>query len=372
MGKLVTIRGIYPRRKKDGDYWAYRFKVKGVPYSKTTDLKATNSKLAAAAAMEEHRRLVKSGLISSGCPTLHDAVEKFMRWSEAEHRDHPNTARRQKVSLNVLKAFCGDLKPIGDITPGDLDDFKTWRRENLIKEVTIRHDLHALSQLMQYAERHRWLSENVVRKVQVPSDSESRNERVLTGHEEDIYFRAAVPGTVIHDVTRLMRLQGLRPSETLALRNDDVDLETTTVQVQRSLDSSGRVTMTKSTAGRRELRLADEATVILGRRIGTNSPWVFPGKKQGRPYTYSGLVGCHDRILEKIGFGFDIYAFRHTFATEFYRHTRDLELLRKVLGHADLKTVQRYVHLSQEDVSEALKGFHRTQAKRRRRSDVVQ
>ena len=253
-----------------------------------------------------------------------------------------------------------------------MDDFKTWRRENLIKEVTIRHDLHALSQLMQYAERHRWVSENVVRKVQMPSDSESRNERILTGDEEDIYFRAAVPGTVIHDVTRLMRLQGLRPSETLALRNDDVDLETTTVQVQRSLDSSGRVTMTKSTAGRRELRLADEATVILGRRIGTNSPWVFPGKKQGRPYTYSGLVGCHDRILEKIGFGFDIYAFRYTFATEFYRHTRDLELLRKVLGHADLKTVQRYVHLSQEDVKEALKSFHRTQAKRRRRSDVVQ
>ena len=69
-------------------------------------------------------------------------------------------------------------------------------------------------------------------------------------------------------------------------------------------------------------------------------------------------MGAHDRVLERIGFGFDVYSFRHTFATDLYRHTKDLALVAKVLGHANLRTVQRYVHLSQEDVTTSLKGFH--------------
>ncbi len=367
------VRGVYPRKRREGQYWAYRFKVQGRQYSGTTDLKVTASNLAAAAAaMEKHKAQVSAGkTVSSVTVTLRDAAKQFIVWSESEHREHPNTARRQKVSLNVLQEFFGGDKTLRSITAGDLDDFSAWRRENLIKDVTIRHDLHALSQMLQYAERHKWVAGNVVRQTRVPSDSASRNERILSSDEESLYFRVATPGTVLYDLCKLMRLQGLRPGEALALSKQDIDLEGRTVSVRRSLDPSGRPVLTKSKAGKRELDLADEAVVILGRRIGGRSPWMFPGKKPGRPYTYSALVGCHDRILEKIGFGFDIYTFRHTFATEFYRHTRDLELLRKVLGHADLKTVQRYVHLSQQDVSDALKSFHQAQAKLRRAPAAV-
>ncbi len=253
---------------------------------------------------------------------------------------------------------------LSEIIGGDLDDFKEWRRENFVREVTIRHDLHAASQLFQYAQRKRWIEDNPVRDVKVPSDADSRSERVLTSAEEAIYFRTATPGTTPNDVTKLMRLHGLRPGEALALKNDDIDLDDRTLRIERSLDASGKVTPPKRPSSRRTLALSDEAYAILCRRTASGSLWVFPGKKPGRPYTYSGLVGCHDRILAKIGFGFDIYAFRHTFATEFYRYSRDIELLRKVLGHADLKTVQRYVHLSEEDLADAMRKFHRDRDER--------
>ena len=104
--------------------------------------------------------------------------------------------------------------------------------------------------------------------------------------------------------------------------------------------------------------MADESVAILGRRMAGSALWIFPGKKSGRPYTYSGLVGAHDRVLERVGFAVDIYSFRHTFATDLYRHTKDLALVAKLLGHANLRTVQRYVHLSQQEVSEEVKRFH--------------
>ncbi len=356
-------RGMRVRGKGGVDRWAYRFKVRGQTYAKTTDLKATVSNQAAAIAlMEAHRKQVVEGT-ARRVISFNEAVEMFMRWSAMEHRDHPNTARRQQVSLNVIKAVFGD-RSLDSITAGDLEELKSWRRENLIREVTIRHDIHALSQLMQYGQRKGWVEKNVVREIKIPSDNESRNDRVLIRSEEVAYFKTATPGAPVHDVTKLMRLQGLRPAEALALAKQDLNLEARTLSVHRSLDSSGRVTLVKSKASRRTLDLADESVAILGRRMAGSGPWIFPGKKPGRPYTYSGLVGAHDRVLERVGFAVDIYSFRHTFATDLYRHTKDMALVAKVLGHANMRTVQRYVHLSQEEVSEGVKQFHQALLRR--------
>ena len=48
---------------------------------------------------------------------------------------------------------------------------------------------------------------------------------------------------------------------------------------------------------------------------------------------------------------------RHTFATQFYRQTKDIETLRKILGHSDISTTQIYVTLANIDVENAMNGF---------------
>jgi site-specific recombinase XerD len=68
-------------------------------------------------------------------------------------REHPNTARR-------------------------IEDYKAWRREKRgeilgVKEVTLRHDLHALRGFFRYAMKHNWARQNPVTKDLVPSDSEA-------------------------------------------------------------------------------------------------------------------------------------------------------------------------------------------------------
>jgi site-specific recombinase XerD len=44
------------------------------------------------------------------------------------------------------------------------------------------------------------------------------------------------------------------------------------------------------------------------------------------------------------------HKWRHTFATQFLRKGGDLETLRMLLGHTNLKTTQKYLHLSQDDI----------------------
>ena len=48
---------------------------------------------------------------------------------------------------------------------------------------------------------------------------------------------------------------------------------------------------------------------------------------------------------------------RHTFATIFYRHSKDLYALKEILGHADLKDTLVYAHLLDEAKTEGMKAF---------------
>ena len=49
---------------------------------------------------------------------------------------------------------------------------------------------------------------------------------------------------------------------------------------------------------------------------------------------------------------------RHSFATDFYKRTKDIEALRKILGHSDITTTQIYVTLANLDVEKALKEYN--------------
>ncbi len=65
------------------------------------------------------------------------------------------------------------------------------------------------------------------------------------------------------------------------------------------------------------------------------------------------------RRAEKAGIVKDVHPhmLRHTFATEFYRQTKDIRLTQKMLGHADLSTTMIYTHVVDEDAEKAMRGF---------------
>jgi predicted site-specific integrase-resolvase len=54
---------------------------------------------------------------------------------------------------------------------------------------------------------------------------------------------------------------------------------------------------------------------------------------------------------------FDLVLF---WSLRFYEATRDVEALRKVLGHSNLRTIQKYVHVSQDHVDGAMKIYEAT------------
>ena len=363
---------------KRGGKWAYRMWIQGRCYADTTDLDATErNRNAAIKEMEDHRRAILQGRGFERrlqIVRFAEAAEAFLKWTEGEYREHPASAKRLAVSFASLKHFFGRT-PVPSMTEGQIDDYKSWRRtEHEVREITLRHDLHALSVFYKYAIKHNWARENPVRKVEIPSDTDAVRMHILTSAEETLYFETYLRGkktvrikahrrrngisigardfTVdtdvrdLHDLGRLMLNQGCRPDELLSLRKEAVDLERGTM----------RITAGKSTAARRTLKSMPESQSILAARTSGDSRWILPSPvKPGAHATK--LNNAHARVLADTGLKFVLYDFRHTAATRWAERGMPLSTLAKILGHANLRSVMKYVHPSQEHMDDALLRF---------------
>jgi len=82
---------------------------------------------------------------------------------------------------------------------------------------------------------------------------------------------------------------------------------------------------------------------------------------QGRPVYDVYVRQFLRRLAKKAGITKNIHphTLRHTFATDLYRETKDLRLVQKALGHADISTTMIYTHIVDDQLEEALKNLRR-------------
>ena len=345
-----------PLRNRSG-IWHYHFMFDGKRYGKTTGLAATRRNETAARDQEmEHRKALSEGrnqprriLIRE----FNDAAKVFLDWTETQHRAHPNTHRRIATSFASAKEFFGP-ELVSLIDEARIESYKTWRmKENEVRDVTLRHDLQALSKFFRYAITQRWARENPIRNVEIPEDAVRIH--VLTSSEEKQYFKRAAKHRDLHDIGRLMLNQGPRPYEIMSLAKTDVDLERRKMCIRKG----------KSRAARRKLDLTAESCRILAQRMPGESPWIFPSRRNPGQHI-ARVNNAHDHLLEQakkdgIELEFVLYDFRHTFATRMAEEGIDLATLAKILGHNSIRIVERYVHPTDEHKKRAMVRYEAAQ-----------
>ncbi|WP_237234499.1 tyrosine-type recombinase/integrase [Rothia nasisuis] len=78
--------------------------------------------------------------------------------------------------------------------------------------------------------------------------------------------------------------------------------------------------------------------------------YYFPGRFSGhRTHDYVGR-----KISAALGKGYTPHSLRRLFATEVYRRTKDIKVVQKLLGHADISTTQQYVGYFEQDLWDAV------------------
>ena len=163
----------------------------------------------------------------------------------------------------------------------------SWR----VRNITLRHDLHALSKFFGYAVKQRWTRENPMLNVEIPSDADAVRMHILTPDEEKHYFSRAAKHMDLHDLGRLMLNQGMRPDEVTSLHRNDIDLVRGQLHIRQG----------KSSAARRTLDLTSESRQILALRTSGNSMWIFPSPTNPGHHITQAKRGTRSTMRESSG-----------------------------------------------------------------------
>src|SRR5215475_7496501 len=180
----------------------------------------------------------------------------------------------------------------------------------------------------------------VLTRPEVAALLQRANPRYLTGHRDRCLMQ-------------LMLHAGLRAAEVLALTVYDVDWLSGQLTVRQGKGKKDRILWLNET-------LLEELRRWCARRPASPPGLLFP-TRHGTPIYSAALRAMVKWLSQRAGLGHkDVHPhmLRYTFATELYRQTKDIRLVQKALGHADVSTTMIYTHLVDDDMETALKRFH--------------
>jgi len=156
-------------------------------------------------------------------------------------------------------------------------------------------------------------------------------------------FLAAVENPKHKAVLVVAYSAGLRVSEVVKLRPEDLDRERGLIHIRSGKGRKDRYTL-----------LADAAVVTVDAYLDGSSPgrWLFPGGRSGRHLTTRSVqrvVQCA-RVKAGITKAFSVHVLRHSFATHLLEAGTDLRSIQELLGHSSVRTTQIYTHVSSRDL----------------------
>jgi len=345
-------------KRENSPFYQYDFVFMGRRFWGSTKLANRKAAERFVSKMREKLAQSRGGILDPEPPPLFATFSlEFLTRTEAELR--PKSWKRYQVSLNSLRPWF-DAKRLDEIRADDIERFKQSRLEEGCSPSTVNRDLACLRRILSFALRMDLLTTTpfVARKVRFLK--ERGRERILTFEEERRYLKVA--RNPLRDIGTLMLEMGLRPREACTIRRENIHLT--------SAPPFLHVPEGKTKNAVRDLVVTKRAEEILKRRLlQAKGEYLFPAHV-GRGFDWSRpieeLHPAHYRALEDSGVKppFQIYDLRHTFGTRAIESGTDPLTLLRIMGHQDLKTTMRYVHLSKRHLVEAQVRIERYRAER--------
>jgi integrase len=305
--------------------------------------------------------------------TLNQYLEDvYGPWLKAHLRSGDKT-------LAMIKARFGDELggvKLPNITPWLVEKWRSSRLKKGIKPATINRDLGALKAALRRAVDWGYLDDHPIAKVRPTKVDDNRTPRFLSEAEE-IYLREALDRReeearraresanqwreergypLLQDLRSMPFVDHLKPLVLVAMNTGmrrgelfnlewpDVDLQRAVLTVKGAGAKSGKT---------RHIPLNDEALESLkGWKEVNPSRLVFPGREGER---MDNIATGWKNLMKAAGIkAFRFHDTRHHFASRLVMAGVDLNTVRELLGHADLKMTLRYAHLAPEHKAAAV------------------
>jgi len=140
---------------------------------------------------------------------------------------------------------------------------------------------------------------------------------------------------------------GLRVSEVVSITISDIDSRRMILHIRNGKGKKDRI-----------VSISPTILVMLRAYYKEYKPkkWMFEGQGAGDHYSIRSIQTVLQMAKKKVGVlkPGGMHSLRHSFATHLLDKGIDVVMIQKLLGHNDLKTTLRYLHVTNKDLSKIL------------------
>ncbi len=268
-----------------------------------------------------------------------ELVCAFTGWC-ARHRS-PATVAFYRARL---KRFCDRFnnRDLASLTSLEVDEHLAKAGEGM-SDSTRHHDAIALQRLQEFALEHKFLEKPVFGKLEKPRVGQ--RDRVPTAAEtEAILVRASPSFRLIY---LALRQCGARPGELCRATIADIDRTANAIILREHKTA-------RKTGKPRRIPIGRKLGELLAQAIGERQTGPIFLAPAGKAWTVPNLSRTYSRLRDLAGLPRDLvlYLARHECGTKICRE-KGIEYARRLLGHANISTIPRYMHLDDSELAEA-------------------
>jgi integrase/recombinase XerC len=284
-------------------------------------------------------------------------LEKFESYLLAEKR----------CSMHTVEAYLRDVSSFNDFL--ELQNEKEWQEVNyqnvrswivyLVEKkdaaVTVNRKLSSLRTFFKWMKSNGFVSVNPMQKIKGLKAAKSIpafvKETQLEKDKLDSLFTDSFEGMRDRLLIEVFYQTGMRLSELIAL--DDNCFDTQAIKVLGKRNKERWIPISN------ELQFDLTQYVAVKRRLFPDFHYLFctdAGKKLYPKFVYRKInfyLSCLTELKKK-----SPHVLRHSFATHMLNNGAGLEVLKDLLGHANLSATQIYTHNSFKEISRIYKQAH--------------
>ncbi len=295
-----------------------------------------------------------------------DYIKDYLNFLENNQRYSPHTIHSYSIDLYDFKAFIQNTFDIDliNVKRIHINDWIMSLTESDLKASTINRKIVALSSFYNFLVNKNIISQNPANNISKPKipkripqyvKSKDLNVDILN---EDFENNAASDFEPMRNILIIEMLYqtGMRRSELVNLKNEDIDLYRKTIKVLGKRNKERYIPFTDDFKKLILDYINIKNDFFANKQIDDSFFVLKNGKKLYDKFVYrvvNSYLSDINYISQK-----SPHILRHTFATHLLQQGADLNAIKELLGHSSLASTQIYAHSSIEHIKEVYSKAH--------------
>jgi integrase/recombinase XerD len=290
-----------------------------------------------------------------------DYLKDFLAYLAVEKGLSKNTVESYHFDLKKFHDFLSSKdKGLTSFTKTDIVDFVETLRGEDYSMSSICRFLSTIKGLCRYLLLEDIIKEDPSESLQSPKKWERLPKSLSVSEVRSFLDLSSSPDLSDpimvrdHVMFELLYSSGLRVSELVALKIEDINFE------------AGFLRVIGKGSKERIVPLHIRAIEVVKRYISLHRPEILNKKhspylfitRRGRPMTRQRFWQTIKSLGGKLGIELSPHTMRHSFATHLLEGGADLRSLQKMLGHADISTTQIYTKVTTDRLKQVYSKHH--------------